>query len=168
MASSPGVGTAFSRRSFLAVSAAGLAVLVAGCTADPSDAEEPVTAAQVDSLADQVTAQEALVAAFAAAAAANTSFGQEIAALAEQAGAQLDRLRAASPGSGPSSASASSSGASSSAAADVGADPRAWLRQKITATADSHAAACQEQSGARAALLGSIAAGLRGHAVRLA
>jgi hypothetical protein len=162
MASSPSVGATLSRRSFLAVSAAGLAALTAGCTSGGSDAREPVTAAQVDSLADQVTVQEALVAAFAAAATANAAFGQEIAALAGQAGAQLDRLRAASP----SGASSSSSSASASAA-DVGADPRGWLRQKVVATADSHAAACLQQSGARAALLGSVAAGLRGHAVRL-
>ena len=162
MASSSSVGATLSRRSFLAVSAAGLAVLAAGCTSDASDAQEPVTAAQVDSLADQVAVQEALVAAFAAAAAANANFGKEIAGLAEQAGTQLDRLRAASPGSG-----SSSSAPASGSAAGVGADPRAWLRQKVVATADSHAAACLEQTGARAALLGSIAAGLRGHAVRL-
>ena len=162
MASSSAAGPALSRRSFLAAaSAAGVALLVTGCTSDSADGQEPVTAAQVDSLADQVAVQQSLVAAFSAAAAANTNFGQEIAPLAEQAGAQLDRLRAASPGS------ASSSPAASSSAPDVGADPRAWLRQQVTAAADSHAAACLEQSGARAALLGSIAAGLRGHAVRL-
>jgi hypothetical protein len=37
----------------------------------------------------------------------------------------------------------------------------------VTATADSHAAACVQQVGARAALLGSIAAGLRGQAGQL-
>jgi len=165
MVPSPAAGPALSRRSFLtAASAAGLALLVAGCTSDTVDGAEPVTAAQVDSLADQVAVQQSLVAAYGAAAAANANFGQEIAPLAEQAAAQLDRLLAASPGSSSSSA-ASSSAAPSSAA--VGDDPRTWLRQQVTATADSHAAACLEQSGARAALLGSIAAGLRGHAVRL-
>jgi len=163
MVSSSAAGPALSRRSFLAVaSAAGVALLVSGCTSDSADDKEPVTAAQVDSLADQVTVQQSLVAAYAEAAAANANFGQEIAPLAEQAGAQLDRLRKASPGG------ASSSPPASGSATDVGADPRAWLREQVTATADSHAAACLEQSGARAALLGSIAAGLRGHAVRLA
>jgi hypothetical protein len=38
----------------------------------------------------------------------------------------------------------------------------------VAAAADSHAAACLGQSGARAALLGSIAAGLRGQAGQLA
>jgi hypothetical protein len=162
MASSRTAGPTLSRRSFLAAaSAAGAALLVTGCTSDASDDQEPVTAAQVDSLADQVAVQDSLVAAYAAATAANTSFGQEIAPLAEQAGAQLDRLRAASPGA------PSSSPAASRSAAGVGNDPRTWLRQQVTAAADSHAAACLEQSGARAALLGSIAAGLRGHAVRL-
>jgi hypothetical protein len=161
MASSSAAGPALSRRSFLAAaSAAGAALLVSGCTSG-SDGREQVTAAQVDSLADQVSVQRTLVAAYASAAAANTSFGGEIAPLAEQARAQLDRLVAASPGSGSSSAAASGS------AAGVGDDPRAWLREKVVATADSHAAACLQQTGARAALLGSIAAGLRGHAVRL-
>jgi hypothetical protein len=162
MVPSPATGPALSRRSFLAVaSAAGVALLASGCTSDASEGGEPVTAAQVDSLADQVAVQQSLVEAYEAAAAANANFGQEIAPLADQATEQLRRLRAASPGSAPSSSAVSGS------PADVGADPRAWLRQKVTATADSHAAACLEQSGARAALLGSIAAGLRGHAVRL-
>jgi hypothetical protein len=38
----------------------------------------------------------------------------------------------------------------------------------VSAAAASHAAACVEQSGARAALLGSIAAGLAGQDGRLA
>ena len=166
MASLPAAGPALSRRSFLAAaSAAGAALLVSGCTSDASGGSDPVTAAQVDSLSDQVAVQQTLVSAYAAAAAANANFGQEIAPLAEQATAQLDRLRAASPGSATSSSAGSSSAGSS--AAGVGSDPRAWLRQQVTGAADSHAAACLEQSGARAALLGSIAAGLRGHAVRL-
>jgi hypothetical protein len=162
MASSSAAGPALSRRSFLtAASAAGVALLVSSCTSGASDGQEPVTAAQVDSLADQVTAQQSLVAAYAGAAAANANFGKEIAPLATQATEQLDRLQKASPGTTSSSAAASTS------AAEVGADPRAWLREKVTATADSHAAACLEQSGARAALLCSISAGLRGHAARL-
>ena len=162
MVPSPAAGPALSRRSFLAAAtAAGVALLASACTSDDSDGGEPVTAAQVDSLADQVAVQQTLVDAYAAAAAANANFGRQIAPLADQAGEQLDRLRAASPGSSSSSAAASSS------AADAGADPRTWLREKVTAAADSHAAACLQQSGARAALLGSIAAGLRGHAVRL-
>jgi hypothetical protein len=160
MASFP-AGPALSRRSFLAAAtAAGVALLASACTSDDSDGGEPVTAAQVDSLADQVAVQQTLVDAYAAAAAANANFGQQIAPLADQATEQLDRLRAASPGSSSSSAAASST-------AGAGADPRTWLREKVTATADSHAAACLQQSGARAALLGSIAAGLRGHAARL-
>jgi hypothetical protein len=164
MASSPPSAPTLSRRSFLAVSAAGLAVAIAGCTSDAADGQEPVTAAQVDSLADQVAVQESLVAAYAAAAAADADLGSKITPLAEQAGAQLDRLRAASPGS--ASPSPSSAAATGSAAA-VGPDPRTWLHEQVVAAADSHAAACLAQSGARAALLGSIAAGLRGHAVRL-
>jgi hypothetical protein len=166
MASPSAAGPVLSRRSFLAASAAGVALLAAGCTSDASEGQEPVTAAQVDSLAAQVTAQQSLVDAYAAAAAADADLGQEIAPLAEQAGAQLDRLRAASPGSGASPGAASSAAASSSAA-DGGADRRTWLRREVAATADSHAAACLDQTGARAALLGSIAAGLRGHTVRL-
>ena len=161
MASSPAAGPALSRRSFLAAaSAAGVAMVVSGCTSG-ADGQEPVTAAQVDSLADQVAVQQSLVAAYAAAAAANANFGKEIAPLADQATTQLRRLEKASP------TSTSSSAAASTTAADVGADPRAWLRETVTATADSHAAACLKQSGARAALLGSLSAGLRGHAARL-
>ena len=45
---------------------------------------------------------------------------------------------------------------------------RGWLRERVSAAAGAHAAACVEQTGARAALLGSIAAGLRGHEAALA
>ena len=163
MLRSPAAVPGLSRRSFLAAAtAAGVTLLASACTSSTEDAGEPVTAAQVDLLADQVAVQQTLVDAYAAAAAANANFGRQIAPLADQAREQLDRLRAASPGSSSSSAAASPS------AADVGADPRTWLREKVTATADSHAAACLQQTGARAALLGSIAAGLRGSAVRLA
>jgi hypothetical protein len=157
------VPPALSRRTFLAASAAGLAVLVAGCTSSSPAGEEKVTAAQADSLADQVAAQEALVAAYAAAGAADPALKAAVAELATQAAAQLDRLEAAAP-----SAGSSSSASASASSAAVGPDPKAWLREQVTGTADSHAAACVAQTGARAALLGSIAAGLRGHQVRLA
>jgi hypothetical protein len=163
MASSPAAARALSRRSFLAAaSAAGVALLASGCTSGTADDQEPVTAAQVDSLADQVAVQESLVAAYAAVAAADADLGSKLTTLAGQVGDQLDRLRKASPGS-----ASSSPAAASGSAAEAGPDPRAWLREQVVAAADSHAAACLEQSGARAALLGSIAAGLRGHAARL-
>ena len=158
MALSSAAGPALSRRTFLAASTAGLALLVTGCTSSEEPGREPVTAAQVDLLADQVRVQENVVASYAAAAAVNAAFGQETSALAAQAEEQLERLRAASPGGTASS---------SAAAPTAGSDVRAWLRQQVTAAADSHAAACLEQFGARAALLGSLAAGLRGHAARL-
>jgi hypothetical protein len=160
MAVFPAGPVRLTRRSFLAVSATGMALVATGCTSGGSDEGEPVTAAQVDSLADQVAAQELLVAAYAAATAADAGLAQQVAALAEQAGAQLERLRAASPGG--------ATGSSPAAAPSVGADVRGWLRGQVTGTADSHAAACLQQTGARAALLGSVAAGLRGHAARLA
>lgn len=149
----------FTRRTLLAASAAGLAVLVAGCTEEPADPREQVTSEQADELAAQVAVQEALVAAFAAAGAADPALAAAVTAQAEQAQAQLDRLRDAAPGS---SSTASSSAASSSAAAPAGPEARAWLRGQVAEAAQSHAAACLDQSGARAALLGSIAAGLRG------
>jgi hypothetical protein len=159
-ASTPLSSVAFSRRSLLAASAAGLGVLLVGCTSD--DGKPPVTAQQADALAGQVAAQQALVDAFAAAAAADPGLGAAVADQTTQVQQQLDRLKAAAPG--PSS-SASSSAA---AAVPAGQDPRAWLRGQVTATADSHAKACLDQTGARAALLGSIAAGLRGMAGTLA
>lgn len=150
----------FTRRTLLAASAAGAALLVAGCSSAPADPQETVTSEQADELAAQVAVQEALVAAFTAASASDAAFGTAVADLAAQAGEQLDRLRAAAPGSTPSA------GASTSAA-PAGPDVRAWLRGQVAAAADSHAAACLDQSGARAALLGSIAAGLRGQDGRL-
>ncbi|MGY1772384.1 hypothetical protein [Blastococcus sp. SYSU D00813] len=152
---------ALSRRSLLvgAVGTAGLALL-AGCTGD-DDAGAPVTAEQADALAAQVAVQESAVAAHAAAAAADPVLGDLLAPQAEQAMAQLDRLRAAAPG------------ATSSAPADAGGPPaggdvRAWLRDRLAAAAGAHEAACAEQSAARAALLGSVAAGLRGQVAALA
>jgi len=148
----------FSRRTLLAASATGLALLVAGCSSPPADEREQVTSKQADALAAQVAVQQTLVAAFAAAAAADPALGTDVAELATQADAQLTRLKAASPGSS----------GSSSAAPPAGPDARGWLRTQVAAAADSHAAAAVDQSGARAALLGSIAAGLRGQDGRLA
>jgi hypothetical protein len=149
---------AFSRRALLAASAAGLGALLVGCT---SDQKPPVTAQQADELAGQVAAQDALVAAFAAAAAADPAVGTDLADLAGQVQQQLDRLRAAAPGP-------SASASSSAPAPPAGQDVRGWLRGRVTAAADSHAKACLDQTGARAALLGSIAAGLRGMDARFA
>jgi hypothetical protein len=155
---------AFSRRALLAASA-GLALATAGCTSD-SPETPPVSAEQVDRLAGQVAVQQALVDAYAAAA-ADGALGGAVTALAQQAGEQLAALQDAAPS--PSSASASASASSSAAAAPpAGGDVRGWLRDQVSAAAGAHAAACVEQTGARAALLGSIAAGLRGHEAALA
>ena len=149
----------FSRRTLLAASAAGLAVLVAGCSSPPADQRTQVTSKQADELAAQVAVQQTLVAAYAAAGAADPALGAEVGELASQADAQLSRLKAASPGSTASP---------SSAPAPSGSDVKAWLRGQVAAAATSHASAAVDQSGARAALLGSIAAGLRGQDGRLA
>ena len=149
----------FSRRTLLAASAAGVAVLATGCTSPGADEQERVTSEQADLLADQVAAQAALVAAIGAAGAADPALAAAVTDLATEAEAQLERLEAAAPGS---------SASPSSAAPPSPAEARAWLRGQVAATAASHAAACLDQSGARAALLGSIAAGLRGHDGRLA
>jgi hypothetical protein len=151
----------FSRRALLAASAVGLSVLVVGCTAEPTDPREQVTSEQADELAAQVAVQEALVAAFAAAGAADPALASAVAEQEAQAQEQLDRLKAAAPG-------ASSSATSSTPAPPAGPDARAWLRAQVGDAAASHAAACLDQSGARAALLGSIAAGLRGQEAVLA
>ena len=150
----------FSRRTLLAASAMGLALLSAGCTSSPADEREEVTSEQAGELAAQVAVQEALVAAFTAAGAADPALAAAVAELAEQAGEQLARLRAAAPGS-PASAAASGT-------PPAGQEAKAWLREQVAAASASHATACLEQSGARAALLGSIAAGLRGQDGRLA
>jgi hypothetical protein len=152
----------FPRRTFLAASAAGIAFVAAGCTAG-SDTPS-VTPREADALIGQVTVQEQLVAAFAAAAAADQALGTTVADLAAQAQQQLVRLRAAAPGSSASAAASTTP----SAAPPTGADARVWLRTRVADAATSHAAACLDQSGARAALLGSIAAGLRGQDGRLA
>ncbi|MEI4272721.1 hypothetical protein TEK04_13405 [Klenkia sp. LSe6-5] len=166
------------RTVLVAAGVAPLLGLVAGCTGQPPG-PDAVTPAQVDRLAGQVAAQEQLVAAGVAAFAASPELAATAAGLAAQWQEQLDLLRAAAPtvtssasgsASGSESGSTSGSGATAPGSADggVGVDPRADLRTRVAATADSHATACPEFTGARAALLGSIAAGLRGHGAVLA
>lgn len=158
----------FPRRRLLA-GAAGLALLAAGCTSGGSDGTAADAPAQDDRLGDQVPVQESVVAAYGAAAAADPALGDRLGLLAEQARLQLERLREAAPDA-PTTASAAAS-ATASAAAVVpppGGDVRGWLRGQVTAAAASHAAACVDAAGARAALLGSVAAGLRGHEAALA
>lgn len=150
----------FSRRTLLAVSATGVAFVAVGCSSPPAEERERVTSEQADLLSAQVAVQETLVAAFAAAGAADPALAAQVAELAGQADEQLARLRAAAPGSPTSAAS--------SAPAPAAPATRGWLRGQVAAAATSHAAACLDQSGARAALLGSIAAGLRGQDGRLA
>ena len=153
----------FSRRTLLAASAAGLALLTAGCTSSPGDGLEQVTSEQADELSAQVAVQESLVAAYSAAGAADAGLAAAVAELEAQAGEQLKRLKAAAPGS-----SASAATSASPPSLPSGPEARAWLRAEVASAAASHAAACLEQSGARAALLGSISAGLRGQDGRLA
>lgn len=157
MSTSPPAG--FSRRRLLA-GATGLAVLVAGCTSGGSDGAAAETAAD-DRLAGQVPVQESVVAAYDAAAAADPALGGQLAPLAEQARTQLERLRGAV-------AVASAPSPPPAVTPPAGGDVRGWLREQVAAAASSHAAACVDASGARAALLGSVAAGLRGHQVVLA
>jgi hypothetical protein len=151
----------FPRRTLLAASAAGLALFVAGCTSSSAAGPNAVTSKQENDLAAQVAVQRAVVAAYAAAGAADPALKAAVADLATQADEQLAALRAAAPG-------ARSPAAASTSAAAVGPNARAWLREQVTAAATSHGTACLGQSGARAALLGSIAAGLRGQDARLA
>ena len=73
----------FSRRTLLAASAVGLALLSAGCTSSPADEREQVTSEQADELAAQVAVQEALVAAFSAAGAADAALAAAVAELAD-------------------------------------------------------------------------------------
>ena len=166
MPPSPALGAAaFSRRRLLA--AAGILALAAGCTS--TEPKRPqVTAKQADELARQVTVQESLVAAFATATSADPAFGAQTADLADQARQQLDKLRAAAPTASTSSSAASGSASTGAASLPPGTDVRAWLRQQVAAASASHADAALDQTGARAALLGSISAGLRGQDGRLA
>lgn len=168
--SSPGAvpAGAFSRRALLAATLAGTAAVAAGCTTASGEPADAVTPAQVDQLADQLAVQTALVDAYDRAFAASPELAAAAAVLAEQARAQLDRLRAAAPGATPGSTAASSPG---TAGPVVPADPvgaRAFLRAEVGRAWTAHAAACPDFSGARAALLGSIAAGLRGAEGQLA
>jgi hypothetical protein len=151
----------FSRRTLLAASTAGLAFLATGCTSPSADEREKVTGEQADELTAQVAVQETLVSAFVAAGAADPALAGQVSDLAAQADQQLARLRAAVPGS-------SASPSSPAGAAPPAPATRAWLREQVAAAARSHATACLDQSGARAALLGSIAAGLAGQDGRLA
>jgi hypothetical protein len=162
MPSSPALGPrTFTRRTMLAVSAASIAAAVAGCTSSsPVDERNAVTSEQADELAAQVGVQETLVRAYELAFESDPALAAEAGELAAQAGEQLDRLRAAAPGSTPSAA------ALPDAPAPGGG--QAWLRAQVAVAATSHATAALDQTGARAALLGSIAAGLRGHEARLA
>ena len=113
-------------------------------------------------LAAQVGVQEALVAAYAAAGAADpaVTHGRRRARRARRR-QQLEALQAAAPGE------ALVLGRARAPAAPRGRCAGLAARQ-VAATATSHATACLDQTGARAALLGSIAAGLRGQDRRLA
>jgi len=162
MSPSPAPGPALTRRSLLAGSAAGLALLVTGCTSASSGTrrDDTATTRQATALAAQVPVQQAVVAAYAAAKAADAALGSATAELAAQAAQQLARLKAAAPAGAPSRSKAPTSPAAT--AVPAGQDPKEWLRGQVSAAADAHTTACVAQSGARAALLGSIAAGLRG------
>jgi len=161
--SSPLSAAVLTRRSLLAAAVAGTALLTVACTGSAGDAADAVTPEQVDQLAAQVQVQAQLVSAYDQALAADPALAATAGPLAEQARAQLERLRAAAPGSTPSAA-ASPTGAP---AVDP-AGARAWLHTRVTLAADAHTAACPEFTGGRAALLGSIAAGLRGQQGQLA
>ena len=156
----------FSRRRLLA-GAAGLALLAGGCTSGGSDGAAAQDPPEEDRVAGQVPVQEALVAAFDAAAAADPALGGQVAPLAEQARAQLERLREAAPAA-PTATSSATATTSAPPTPPAGADVRGWLREQVAAAAASHAGACVDASGTRAALLGSVAAGLRGHEAALA
>ncbi|SEO89118.1 hypothetical protein [Trujillonella endophytica] len=146
----------FPRRTLLAgvLGAAGL-TLLAGCTSDDGDGARAPDQAGSDLLADQVAVQEVVVAAYAAAAAADPALGDEVEPQALQALAQLEELRNAAPGATPSSAGAGTGPA-------PGTDARVWLREQLGVAAGAHEEACADHEGGRAALLGSVAAGLRG------
>ncbi|WP_299958053.1 hypothetical protein [uncultured Modestobacter sp.] len=159
--SSPLHAATFSRRSLLAAALAGTALLAAGCTDSPGDAADAVTPAQVDQLAAAVAVQEQLVSAYDRALGADPALAGTVTVLADQARTQLERLRAAAPGA------AASTTAGSSAALDP-AGVRGWLRTQVSTAAAAHAAAAPDFTGGRAALLGSIAAGLRGQEAVLA
>ncbi|WP_369134388.1 hypothetical protein [Modestobacter sp. I12A-02662] len=162
---SPTPAGAFSRRALLLAAAAGSAALAAGCTngaaEDPADA---VTPAQADRLAAQVEVQERLVADYAQALAASPQLAASAAVLAAQSREQLDRLRAAAAQPAPSSGATAGTSAAEAVPAEGAV---AWLQARVAAAADAHARACPDFTGGRAALLGSIAAGLRAQAGQL-
>ncbi len=158
---------AFSRRSLLA--AVGIAPVVltvgglTGCTTGAAPGPDAITPDQVDRLAGQVEVQQRLVDAYAAAFTVSPELAASAAGLADQARAQLTRLQAAAPSAGTDSTATSSSPAPTGpAGAGDPAGARAALHSQVDSAATSHAAACLDFTGARAALLGSIAAGLRG------
>ncbi|WP_029432949.1 hypothetical protein [Blastococcus sp. URHD0036] len=152
----------FSRRTLLAgVAGVSGMVLLAACTGDDGGDGAAPTPEEADRLAEQLGVQEGVVAAYAAAAAADPALGDRVAVQSGQATEQLDRLRAAAPGA-TSSAPAQADGP------PPGDDVQAWLRDRIGAAADAHESACADQVGGRAALLGSVAAGLRGQVTVLA
>ncbi|MGY1857409.1 hypothetical protein [Modestobacter sp. SYSU DS0290] len=165
--SPPPPAGAFSRRTLLAAALVGTASTVVACTADGGDPADAVTPQQVDQLAAQLAVQQTLVGAYEQAFAADPQLAAGAGTLAEQARTQLDRLQAAAPGVASSSTAASSSTPATAGVPDP-AGARAWLRTQVTAAADAHTAAAPTFSGARAALLGSIAAGLRGQDALLA
>ncbi|MGY1838461.1 MULTISPECIES: hypothetical protein [unclassified Modestobacter] len=153
---------AFSRRTLLAAALVGTAATAVACTAgDGGDPADAVTPRQADQLAAQLAVQRTLVDAYEQALAADPQLAAVAQPLAEQARTQLERLRAAAPGAGDGT----------TPPAGVGPDPdgaRAWLRARVATAADAHTVAAPTFSGARAALLGSIAAGLRGQDALLA
>ncbi len=162
----PAAAGAFTRRSLL-VAAGALPVLgaLAACT-DPPPGADAVTPQQVDRLAGQVAVQTDLVAAVEAVLAGAPDLAAAVPALADQCREQLQRLQEAAPSVTASPTPAT--GTASTSSAPPVTDPRAELRTRLSAAADSHAAACLDFTGARAALLGSISAGLRGQLVVLA
>jgi hypothetical protein len=158
-----------SRRTVLTALAVGTATLVTGCTGwSGDDAGETAGPPERDPLADQVDAQQALVDAYATAFAASPDLATRAAPLAAQTAEQLTRLQAAAPAL-PTTAAATTPGAPTTASppAPLPADALGWLRGQVEVAAASHATACPGLSGPRAALLGSIAAGLRGHTTQL-
>lgn len=170
----PVAAGALTRRSvLLAAGAVPVLGALAACTGSPPGADA-VTPQQVDRLAGQVAVQAELVAAVEAVLAAAPDLAAAVPAVADQCRAQLRRLQDAAPTvTGSPTASGTAAGtaagtATGTATPTVPGDPRAELRTRLTAAADSHATACLDFTGARAALLGSIAAGLRGQLVVLA
>jgi len=163
------VGSTLSRRTFLGVLAAGSAAVLTGCTSfTDADRDDDVTPAQIDQLAGQVAVQEQLADAYATAFAADPELAVSAEELARQCADQLARLRAAAPGgTDPASPALGPDTAGAPAVTDP-TQVRATLRHQVGVAADSHAAACTTFTGARAALLGSLVAGLRGQEQQLA